>query len=316
MPLISDSIGRVLGKRYRLLSALGTGASAHVFLAEDVSLQRHVAVKVLQPGLASDEAFLKRFGAEHSARSPRPQPPTRVAGVRLGGEDTDGPYLVLEYLGGGSLRRPARPGCPPEPLRRPPISAPKAVPKALAYLHMHEAWCTGTSSRPNLLFDEEEPRSEVADFGVAPRPGGGGLYGAGRSHGGNSPLHFARVGRGKAAGRPAATVASLALVLYLRALSGTVPFVDRYDDGHPHGPASDPPLPLRMPRSVPSTTCLPALPPRRPPPGWMRPASAARLGALSSALPDARAARPVILLTTSPLRHLVNGLPGTGHLPS
>ena len=36
MPLISDSIGRVLGKRYRLLAALGTGASAHVFLAEDV----------------------------------------------------------------------------------------------------------------------------------------------------------------------------------------------------------------------------------------------------------------------------------------
>src|SRR6202035_1511080 len=64
MPQISDSIGRVLGTRYRLLSALGTGASAHVFLAEDVSLQRHVAVKVLLPGLASDTSFLKRLGAE------------------------------------------------------------------------------------------------------------------------------------------------------------------------------------------------------------------------------------------------------------
>src|ERR1700677_3167569 len=53
MPLISDSIGRVLGKRYRLLSALGTGASAHVYLAEDVSLQRRAAVKVVQPGVAS-----------------------------------------------------------------------------------------------------------------------------------------------------------------------------------------------------------------------------------------------------------------------
>ena len=39
MPLISDSIGRVLGGRYRLVSALGAGASAHVFLAEDVSLR-------------------------------------------------------------------------------------------------------------------------------------------------------------------------------------------------------------------------------------------------------------------------------------
>ena len=102
MPLISDSIGRVLGKRYRLLSALGTGASAHVFLAEDVSLQRHVAVKVLQPGLATDESFLKRFRAE--ARSVASLNHPHVLRVFDWGDDVDGPYLVLEYLGGGSLR--------------------------------------------------------------------------------------------------------------------------------------------------------------------------------------------------------------------
>ena len=83
MPLISDSIGRVLGKRYRLLSALGTGASAHVFLAEDVSLQRHVAVKVLHPGLASRRAVpeaLRRRGALGGLAQPSP----RAAGLRLG----------------------------------------------------------------------------------------------------------------------------------------------------------------------------------------------------------------------------------------
>src|SRR3984893_2833345 len=102
MPLITDSIGRVLGKRYRLLSALGTGSSAHVYLAEDVSLQRHVAVKVLQPALAKDESFLKRFRAE--ARSVASLNHPHVLRVFDWGEDTDGPYLVLEYLGGGSLR--------------------------------------------------------------------------------------------------------------------------------------------------------------------------------------------------------------------
>src|ERR1700719_2607352 len=102
MPQISDSIGRVLGTRYRLLSALGTGASAHVFLAEDVSLQRHVAVKVLLPGLASDTSFLKRFGAE--ARSVASLNHPHILRVFDWGEDTDGPYLVTEYLGGGSLR--------------------------------------------------------------------------------------------------------------------------------------------------------------------------------------------------------------------
>src|ERR1700735_3565348 len=102
MPQISDSIGRVLGTRYRLLSALGTGASAHVFLAEDVSLQRHVAVKVLHPGLGSDAAFLKRFGPE--ARSVASLNPPHILRVFDWGEDADGPYLVTEYLGGGSLR--------------------------------------------------------------------------------------------------------------------------------------------------------------------------------------------------------------------
>ena len=55
---IGDFVGRVLGDRYRLLAPLGTGGSAHVFLAEDVRLKRRVAVKVLHAALAEDEAFL------------------------------------------------------------------------------------------------------------------------------------------------------------------------------------------------------------------------------------------------------------------
>ncbi|MGH8988585.1 MAG: serine/threonine protein kinase, partial [Acidimicrobiales bacterium] len=67
MPILSEPLGRVLGNRYRLVAALGSGASAHVFLAEDMVLQRGVAVKVLQPALARDEAFLRRFRAEARA---------------------------------------------------------------------------------------------------------------------------------------------------------------------------------------------------------------------------------------------------------
>src|ERR1700733_10920059 len=90
MPLITESVGRVLGKRYRLLSAVGAGASAQGFLAEDVSLRRHVAGKGLQPGLAGGEALPKRT-------------PPHLLRVLDGGEETGEPYLVLEYLGGGSL---------------------------------------------------------------------------------------------------------------------------------------------------------------------------------------------------------------------
>ncbi|HEY1828599.1 MAG TPA: serine/threonine-protein kinase, partial [Acidimicrobiales bacterium] len=161
MPLISDSIGRVLGKRYRLLSALGTGASAHVFLAEDVSLQRYVAVKVLQPGLASDESFLRRFGAE--ARSVASLNHPHVLRVFDWGEDADGPYLVLEYLGGGSLRDMFDRGTRLSHAQAAKLGT--EVAEGLAYAHARGL--VHRDIKPaNLLFDGEG-RLHVADFGLA-----------------------------------------------------------------------------------------------------------------------------------------------------
>ena len=64
---MTDQIGRVLGSRYRLKAAIGTGSSAQVFLADDVRLHRLVAVKVLHPALAEDQTFLRRFRAEAQA---------------------------------------------------------------------------------------------------------------------------------------------------------------------------------------------------------------------------------------------------------
>ena len=217
MPLISDSIGRVLGKRYRLLSALGTGASAHVFLAEDVSLQRHVAVKVLQPGLATDDAFLKRFRAE--ARSVASLNHPHVLRVFDWGEDTDGPYLVLEYLGGGSLRdlldRDVR-------LTHSQVAVlGTEVAQGLAYAHARGL--VHRDIKPaNLLFDEEG-RVRVADFGVARA-----LAEAAWTEPAGAMVGTARYISPEAAeGHPVdgrADVYSLALVLY-EAVTGTVPFV-------------------------------------------------------------------------------------------
>ena len=59
-----DLAGRVLGGRYRLVTLIGVGASAHVYLADDTSLRRRVAIKLLHEALADDAAFLSRFRAE------------------------------------------------------------------------------------------------------------------------------------------------------------------------------------------------------------------------------------------------------------
>jgi len=217
MPLISESIGRVLGKRYRLLSALGTGASAHVYLAEDVSLQRHVAVKVLQPGLATDEAFLKRFGAE--ARSVASLNHPHVLRVFDWGEDTDGPYLVLEYLGGGSLRDLLDRGVRLSHSQAAHLGT--EVAQGLAYAHARGL--VHRDIKPaNLLFDEEG-RVRVADFGVARA-----LAEASYTEPAGAMVGTARyMSPESAEAKPVdgrADVYSLALVLY-EALSGTVPFV-------------------------------------------------------------------------------------------
>src|SRR5271170_129563 len=217
MPLITDSIGRVLGKRYRLLSALGTGASAHVFLAEDVSLQRHVAVKVLQPGLATDEAFLKRFGAE--ARSVASLNHPHVLRVFDWGEDADGPYLVLEYLGGGSLRDLLDRGVRLTHSQAAHLGT--EVAQGLAYAHARGL--VHRDVKPaNLLFDDEG-RVRVADFGVARA-----LAEAAWTEPAGAVIGTARYAapeqaRGQSVdGR--ADVYSLALVLY-EAVTGEVPFV-------------------------------------------------------------------------------------------
>src|ERR1700689_138182 len=161
MPLITESVGRVLGKRYRLLSAVGAGASAQVFLAEDVSLRRHVAVKVLQPGLADDEAFLKRFRAEARLVASLKHP--HLLRVFDWGEETGEPYLVLEYLGGGSLLDLYERGTRLSPSQASLLGA--HVARGLAYAHSRGL--VHRDIKPaNLLFDEEG-RVRVADFGVA-----------------------------------------------------------------------------------------------------------------------------------------------------
>ncbi|MHB8681691.1 MAG: Stk1 family PASTA domain-containing Ser/Thr kinase [Acidimicrobiales bacterium] len=216
MATITDSIGRVLAGRYRIESALGTGASAHVFAAWDVSLRRRVAVKVLHPALAGDAAFLRRFKAEAQAAASLTHP--HVIGVYDWGEDGNGPFLVLEFLGGGSLRDLLDNG------RR--LTVPQALQvgaqaaEALAYAH-GRGFVHRDVKPANLLF-AEDASLRVADFGVARA-----LAEAAWTEPAGAMLGTARYAAPEqATGRPVdgrADVYALALVLY-EAVTGVVPF--------------------------------------------------------------------------------------------
>ena len=161
MPSITDSIGRVLGGRYRLVTALGTGASAHVYLADDVSLHRRVAIKVLHPALSGDSAFLKRFRAEARAAAALNHP--NILQVYDWGEEHDEPYLVLEYLAGGSLRQVFDTGA----LLTPEQAVQVGIEVAAGLEYAHRRGVVHRDIKPaNLLFDADR-RLRIADFGLA-----------------------------------------------------------------------------------------------------------------------------------------------------
>jgi beta-lactam-binding protein with PASTA domain/tRNA A-37 threonylcarbamoyl transferase component Bud32 len=217
MPSIADAIGRVLGDRYRLVTPVGTGASAHVYLAEDVTLDRRVAIKLLHPALAGDAAFLKRFRAEARAVAALNHP--NVLQVYDWGEQDGQPYLVTEFLAGGSLRQLLDAGG-----RLTPSQAVHVGLEATAALdYAHRRGIVHRDVKPaNLLFDADG-RLRIADFGVAralaeaawTEPEGA-LLGTARYAAPEQAEGLALDGK--------ADVYGLALVL-VEAVTGSVPFV-------------------------------------------------------------------------------------------
>jgi serine/threonine-protein kinase len=158
---IADSVGRVLGDRYRLTRPLGVGASAHVYVGEDVHLRRLVAIKVLHPALAGDAAFLRRFQAEARVVAALRHP--NILRVYDWGQDEGAPYLVMELLAGGSLRALLDRGDLLSPTQAAAVGADAA--RALDYAHRRGL--VHRDIKPaNLIFDEEG-RLTVADFGLA-----------------------------------------------------------------------------------------------------------------------------------------------------
>jgi serine/threonine-protein kinase len=157
---VIDRVGQVLGGRYRLLAPIGTGASATVYLSDDVVLRRRVAVKVLHDALADDSQFLKRFRAEAHNAAALNHP--HIMAVHDWGQG-DVPYLVTELLGGGSLRGLLDTGHRLDHAQARQVGLEAA--RALDYAH-RRGLIHRDIKPANLLFDDEG-RLRIADFGLA-----------------------------------------------------------------------------------------------------------------------------------------------------
>ena len=151
---------RVLGGRYALGRAIGTGASGTVYAAEDLDLGRHVAVKVLHEALAGDPVFVERLAQEARIVAGLHHP--NILTVYDWGVDGSA-YLVTEYLAGGSLRSLLDTGRT--------LSHSQALVVGLdvcqALDHAHQMGVVHRDLKPaNLLFSQDG-HLKVSDFGLA-----------------------------------------------------------------------------------------------------------------------------------------------------
>src|SRR5262245_41619747 len=103
-PLSADEVdwtGQVLGE-FRILHRLGKGGMGQVYLAEQTSLKRKVALKLLNPELASNDRSLHRFKAEaeNVARATH----ANIVQIYTIDKANDINYIALEYVEGKNLR--------------------------------------------------------------------------------------------------------------------------------------------------------------------------------------------------------------------
>ena len=103
MKLMRDLVGETLSNRYLLVARVAGGGMGEVYRAQDLLLDRSVAVKVLQPSLASEPDLIARFKAETRAAA-RLAHPNIVTVHDWGCEDDQTYFMVMEYVSGPDLR--------------------------------------------------------------------------------------------------------------------------------------------------------------------------------------------------------------------
>ena len=160
----SLGVGSVIGA-YRLVELIGRGGMAVVFRAIDERLGRQVAVKVLAPVLAADEAFRQRFIRESRAAAAVDDP--HIIPVFEAGESDGALFIAMRYVGGGDVRSLVASRGALTPTRAAAILSPVASALDTA----HAAGLIHRDVKPaNMLLDVRADRPDhvyLTDFGLS-----------------------------------------------------------------------------------------------------------------------------------------------------
>ena len=153
--------GYLLGDRYRIIDTLGEGGMANVYLAEDIILQRKVAVKILRLDLQKEPQTLARFQREALATSELSHP--NIVMVLDVGTDHGLPYMVMEYVDGPDLKDYIRANSPLNLGNI--IKIMDQILSAMSLAHKHNV--IHRDLKPQNILMDKHGNIKIADFGIA-----------------------------------------------------------------------------------------------------------------------------------------------------
>lgn len=161
---MSDLSGELIDGRYQLTRQVANGGMASVYEALDTRLDRKVAVKIMHPHLAQDEAFVNRFIREAKAAAALSHP--NIVAVQDQGWNQNGVpavFIVMELIEGHTLREYLN--------ERGRFEIKDAInyltPILSALAAAHDLGIVHRDMKPENILISKEGRVKIADFGLA-----------------------------------------------------------------------------------------------------------------------------------------------------
>ncbi|AYW47626.1 Stk1 family PASTA domain-containing Ser/Thr kinase [Tetragenococcus osmophilus] len=154
-------IGKKLSDRYLIKGNVGMGGMANVFLADDLILDREVAIKVLRYDFQNDQDAIRRFQREALAATELVHP--NIVSVYDVGEEDGMQYLVMEYVKGMDLKRYIQTNYPMDYSTI--INVMQQILSAVTLAHDHRI--IHRDLKPQNILIDDEGVVKITDFGIA-----------------------------------------------------------------------------------------------------------------------------------------------------
>ena len=209
------SIGTMI-QHYKVLELMGQGGMGEVYLCEDTTLNRQVAIKVLMPSLTQDAGFSARFRHEAQLQAKLVHP--NIIGIYSFFEEFGESYIVMEYAQGRTLRSLIETTGPIPEARAKAILI--QVLQGLAYAHARDV--VHRDIKPANIIIDSEDNVKILDFGIARLMGEQGMTQTGQTVGTISYMSPEQVQNPK--GVDARTDIYSLGVTFFEMLSGKLPY--------------------------------------------------------------------------------------------